>query len=81
MSTMDEDVSTTDGLRWVDPDGTPGGEPLVESRPATAATAAVAAAAGVEVVSAPNREGSRNRLKQSQWEATYTRRKTSRRRV
>ena len=45
---MDESASTTDGLGSVDHDGTPGAEPLVESSPGTAA-----AAAGVEVVSAP----------------------------
>ena len=52
MSTMDEAASTTDGLGCVDPDGAPGVDPLMESSPATAAAAA---AAGVEVVSASNR--------------------------
>ena len=64
VSTMDEAASTTDGLGYyVDLDGAPGFEPLMESSPAT--TADAAAAAGVEVVSAPNREGSRGRLKHS----------------
>ena len=79
MSTMDEAASTTDGLGCVDPDGAPGAEPLVKSSPVTAAAAA--AAAGVEVVSAPNREGSRDRLKQSQREAKHTRLKALRRRI
>ena len=74
VSTMDESASTTDGLGSVDHDGTPGAEPLVESSPGTAA-----AAAGVEVVSAPNREGNRDRLKQSQREAKHARFMTSRR--
>ena len=78
VSTMDEAASTTNGLGCVDPDGAPKAESLVESSPATAAVAA-AAAAGVEVVSAPHREGSRERLKQSQREAKHTRLKTSRR--
>ena len=43
----------------MDPDVAPGAEPLVDSSPATAA----ATAAGVEVVSAPNREGTRDPLK------------------
>ena len=77
VSTMDEAASTTNGLGCVDPDGAPKAESLVESSPATAAVAA--AAAGVEVVSAPHREGSRERLKQSQREAKHTRLKTSRR--
>ena len=74
VSKMDESASTTDGLGSVDHDGTPGAEPLVESSPGTAA-----AAAGVEVVSAPNREGNRDRLKQSQREAKHARFMTSRR--
>ena len=52
---MDEAASTTDGSDCVDLDGAPGAEPLVESSPFTAA-------AGVEVVSAPNREGRRDRI-------------------
>ena len=48
---------TTDYLGSVDPDVAPGAEPLADSSPGTAA------AAGVEVVSAPNREGNRDRLK------------------
>ena len=80
MSTMDKAVSPTDGLGCVDPDGAPGAVPLVESRPAIAA-AASAAGGGVEVVSAPNREGSRDRLKQSQREAKHPRLKASRRRI
>ena len=44
---------------------------MVESSPATLAAAATAG--GVEVASAPNREGSRDRLKQSQREAKHTR--------
>ena len=56
---MDEAASTTDDLGSVDPDVAPGAEPLVDSSPATAA----ATAAGVEVVSAPNREGTRDPLK------------------
>ena len=61
MSTMDEAASTADDLGSVDPDVAPGAEPLVDSSPGTAAAAA--AAAGVEVVSAPNREGTRDSLK------------------
>ena len=53
----------------------------MESSPATAAAAVAAHAAGLEVVSAPNREGSRGQLKQSQREAEHTRLKTSRRRI
>ena len=60
MSTMDEAASTADDLGSVDPDVAPGAEPLVDSSPGTAAAAA---AAGVEVVSAPNREGTRDSLK------------------
>ena len=76
---MDEDASTTDGLGFVDPDDASGAsaEPLMESSPGTAAAAA--AAAGLEVVSARNREGDRDRLNQLQREAKHTRRKTSRR--
>ena len=49
----------------MDPDVAPGAEPLVDSSLATAAAAAAAAAAGagVEVVSARNREGTRDPLK------------------
>ena len=75
MSTMDEAASTPDGLGCVDLDGARGAGPLVESSPATAP------AAGVEGVSAPDREGSRDRLKHSQREAKHTRLKTSRRRI
>ena len=57
MSRMDEAASTTDYLGSVDPDVTSGAKPLVDSSPGTAA----AAAAGVEVVSAPNRERTRTR--------------------
>ena len=60
MSTMGEAASTADDLGSVDPDVAPGADPLVDSSPATAAAAA---AAGVEVVSAPNREGTRDPLK------------------
>ena len=81
MSTMDEAASTTDGLGCVDPDGAPGAEALVESSPATAAAAAAGGGGGVEVVSTPNREESRGRLKQPQQEAKHTRLKTSRRRI
>ena len=73
MSTMDEAASTTDGLGSVNPDVAPRTEHLVDSSPGTAA------AAGVEVVSAPNREGNRDRLKQSQREAKHARFMTSRR--
>ena len=58
VSTMDEAASTTDDLGSVDAYVAPGAEPLVDSSPAAAA-----AAAGVEVVSAPNREGARDPLK------------------
>ena len=75
---MDEAASTSDDLGCVGPDGAPGAEPLVTSSPVTAAAAA---AAGVEVVSAPNREGSRDRLKQSQREAKHTRLKALRMRI
>ena len=61
MSTMDEAASTADDLGSVDPGVAPGAEPLVGSSPVTAAAAA--AAGGVEVVSAPNREGTRNPMK------------------
>ena len=56
---MIEAVSTADYLGSVDPDVAHGAEPLVDSSPATAA----ATAAGVEVVSARNREGTRDPLK------------------
>ena len=56
MRTMDEAASTTDDLGSVDPDP-PGAEPLVDSSPATAAAGG---GGGVEVVSAPNREGTRD---------------------
>ena len=71
MRPMDEAATTIDGLGCVDPDGTPGAEPLV-SRPVTPAAAA-ASAAGVEVVSAPSGEGSLDRLKQSRRGARNTR--------
>ena len=54
---MDEAASTTDDLGSVDPDVAPGAEPLVDSSPATAAAGG---GGGVEVVSAPNREGTRD---------------------
>ena len=60
---MDEAASAAVGLGSVDPDVAPGSEPLVDSSPGTAAAAAAAAAVGVEVVSAPNREGTREPLK------------------
>ena len=60
MSTKDEAASTTDGLGSVDPDGAPAAEPLLKPSPATAA-----AAAAIELDSAPNREGTRDGLKQS----------------
>ena len=53
MRTMDEAASTTDDLASVDPDVAPGAEPLVDSRPGTAA----GSAAAVEVVSTPKRQG------------------------
>ena len=69
MSTMDEAASTADYLGSVDLDVAPGAEPLVDLSSGTAAAAAAAAAAagaaGVEVVSAPNREGTRDPLKHS----------------
>ena len=58
MSTMDEVASTTIYLGSVGPDVAPGAEPLVDSSVGTAA----AATAGVEVVSAPDREETRNPL-------------------
>ena len=61
MSTMEEAASTADDLSSVDPDVAPGAEPLVDSSPGTAAAAA--AAAGVKVVSASDREGIRDPLK------------------
>ena len=60
VSTMDEAVSTTDDLGSVGPDVAPGAEPLVDS---SLAAAAAAAGGGVEVVSAHNREGTRDPLK------------------
>ena len=75
MRTMDEAASTTDDLGSVDPDP-PGAEPLVDSSPATAAAGG---GGGVEVVSAPNRAGTRDRLKQSQREEKHAKLKTSRR--
>ena len=57
MSTMGEAVSTADDLGSVHHDFTPGAEPLVDSSTGTAAAAA--APAGVEVVLATNREGTR----------------------
>ena len=62
MSTMDLAASTTDYLVSVDPDVAPEADPLVNSSPDTA-SAAAAAVAGVKVVSAPNREGTRDPLK------------------
>ena len=58
MSTVDEVASTTIYLGSVGPDDAPGAEPLVDSSVGTAA----AATAGVEVVSAPNRQGTRDPL-------------------
>ena len=58
---MDEAASIADGFGSVDPDVAPGAEPLMDSSPGT--TAAAAAAAGVEVVSALSREGTRDSLK------------------
>ena len=55
---MIEAVSTADYLGSVDPDVAHGAEPLVDSSPGTAA-----AASAVEVVSALNREGTRDPLK------------------
>ena len=63
MSTMGEAASTADDLGSVDPNVTLGAEPLVDSSPGTVAAAAAAAAGGVEVVSATNREGTRDPLK------------------
>ena len=63
MSTMGEAASTADDLGSVDPDVAAGAEPLVDSSPATAAAAAAAGGGGVEVVSALNREGTRDPLK------------------
>ena len=57
MSAMGEAAPTTNGLGSVDLDSAPGAESLAESSPDTAA----AAAADVEVVSAPNQEGTRER--------------------
>ena len=61
MRTMDEAASTADGFGSVDPGVAPGAKRLVDSSPGTAAAAA---AAGVEAVSAPNREEARDSLKQ-----------------
>ena len=64
MITAGEAASTADDLGSVDPNVTLGAEPLVDSSPGTVAAAAAAAAAGgVEVVSATNREGTRDPLK------------------
>ena len=57
---MDEAASTADGLGSVDPDAAPGAESFVDSSPGTAAAAA---AARVEAVSALSREGTRDPLK------------------
>ena len=46
VSTMDDAALTADGLGFVDPDGVPKTELLVESNPTTSAAAAAAAAAG-----------------------------------
>ena len=62
MSTMDEAASTADDLGSVDPDLTPGAEPLVDSSPGTAGGGG-GGRGGVEAVSAPNREGIRDPLK------------------
>ena len=77
MSTMDEAAPTPDGFGCLNPDGDPEAKPLVESSPTTVASAV--SAAGVEVVSAPNPEGSWDRLKQLQRDANHTRLKPSRR--
>ena len=69
---MDGAASITNGLGCVDPYDASGAKNLVESNPATAA-AATAAAGGVEVILAPNREGRRDPLKQSQRQAKHTR--------
>ena len=45
VSTMDDAALTADGLGFVDPDGVPKTELLVESNPTTSAAAAAAAAA------------------------------------
>lgn len=71
MSTMDEDASTTDALDSVDLDETPGAEPSAESSPASVSATAAAADEDVEVVSAPNREDTRERLKQAQRGANH----------
>ena len=63
MSTMDEAASTADDLGSVDPDLTPGAEPLVDSSPGTAGGGG-GGRGGVEAVSAPNREGTWDPLKQ-----------------
>ena len=61
MRTMDEVASTADDLGSVDPDVSPGAEPLVDSSPGTAGGGG---GGGVEAVSAPNnREGTRDPLK------------------
>ena len=59
MTTMDEVASNTDYMSSVYPDVAPGSEPLVDSSVSTAA----AATAGVDVVSALHRQGTRDPLK------------------
>ena len=56
---MDEVASTTDHLGSVEPDVAPGAEPLVDSSVGTAANAA----GGVDVVSAPYRQRTRDQMK------------------
>ena len=62
-SARDEAASTADGLGAVDPDGAPRAQPLAESSPPTAAAAA--ADDDEEIVTAPNQEDTRERLKQA----------------
>lgn len=64
---MDEAASTTDGLGFVNPDGAPEAQPLAEWSPPTST-----AAADVEIVSAPNQEDTRERLKHPQRETKHT---------
>ena len=69
VGTIDEGASSTNAFGSVNPDGAPGAQPFAESSPATVATTA----AGVVVVSTPNQEDTRERLKQAQREAKHTR--------
>ena len=61
VSTIDEAASAADDLGFVDPDVAPGAEPLVDASPGTATAAG--GTCGVEAVSAPSREGTRDPLK------------------